>query len=160
MRVNDSSDISGARVPCRRIEDVLAEQGVYVSTTSGVSMYPMLRDRRDTIVVSPCAGRLKKHDVPLYRRGESYVLHRIIRVLPDSYVIRGDNCAYSEHGITDSDIVGVLTGFYRGDSYIDMDASGYRLYVLLCRVSYPLRFVYYGFKRLCAAIWRAVRRIR
>ena len=51
---------------------------MYVSTTSGVSMYPMLRNRRDTIIVKPPTAPLKKYDVPLYRRGDDYVLHRII----------------------------------------------------------------------------------
>ena len=31
--------------------------------------------------------RLKKYDVPLYRRGADYVLHRVVKVLPESYVI-------------------------------------------------------------------------
>ena len=55
------------------IEDVLAREGVYVGTTAGVSMWPLLRHRRDTVVVEPCAGRLRVHDVPLYRRGDAYV---------------------------------------------------------------------------------------
>lgn len=33
------------------IEGVLARDGVWVSTTAGTSMWPMLRDRRDTVVV-------------------------------------------------------------------------------------------------------------
>lgn len=161
MRVNGFSDIPERRANARRrIEDVIAEQGVYVSTTSGVSMYPMLRNRRDTIVVSPCSGRLKKHDVPLYKRRDDYVLHRIIKVLPDSYVIRGDNCAYSERGITDRDIVGVLTGFYRGDRYVDLNAFSYRLYVRLCRISYPLRFVYYSIKSLAVRLVNAIKPTR
>lgn len=107
-----------------KIEDVISEQGVYVCTMSRVSMYPMLRDRTDTVVVSPCAGRLKKYDVPLYKCGDSYVLHRIIKVLSDSYIICGDNCAYSERGITDEDILCVLTGFYRGNKNINMNGWG------------------------------------
>lgn len=158
MRVNGSPGASGGHTDRQRIEDVLAEQGVYVSTTSGVSMYPMLRDRRDTIVISPCSGRLKKHDVPLYRRGDSYVLHRIVKVLPDSYVIRGDNCINSERGITDADIVGVLTSFYRGDKLVDMSSAGYRMYVLLCRLSYPARLVYYGVKLSAVRLIKAVGR--
>ena len=79
--------MSEARKQPLRIEDVLREKGLYVSTTAGVSMYPMLRDRRDTIMIRPAEGRLKKYDVPLYRRGKAYVLHRIVKVLPDSYVI-------------------------------------------------------------------------
>lgn len=31
----------------------------------------------------------------------------------ENYVICGDNCLYREYGVTDEDIVGVLTGFYR-----------------------------------------------
>ena len=34
------------------IEDVIQKDGVYVSTTAGVSMYPMLRNR---VNVKPCA---------------------------------------------------------------------------------------------------------
>lgn len=136
----------------RRIEDVLAAEGVYVSTTTGVSMYPMIRNRRDTIVITPCEGRLKKHDIPLYKRGNEYVLHRIIKVLPDSYVIRGDNCRCSEHGITDADILGVLTEFYRGGKKIDLDGAAYKTYVYLCRASYPLRRIYYFAKAAAASI--------
>lgn len=136
----------------RHIEDILAAEGVYVSTTSGVSMYPMIRNRRDTIIVTPCSGRLKKHDVPLYKRGDAYVLHRIIKVLPDSYVIRGDNCRYSERGITDGDILGVLTGFYRGGKKVDLDSKAYKTYVYLCRASYPLRWIYYFSKGVAVSI--------
>ena len=64
------------------IEEILKRDGVYVSTTSGISMSPMLRDRRDTIVVTPVAGGLKKYDVALYKRGDSYVLHRVIKSCP------------------------------------------------------------------------------
>ena len=85
----------------RKIEDVLKEDRIFVSTTVGVSMYPMLRSRRDTIIIEPYEGRLKKYDIPLYKRGSRYVLHRIVDVLPDSYVICGDNCMEKEYGITD-----------------------------------------------------------
>lgn len=115
------------------IESILDTRGVYVSTTSGVSMMPMLRHRRDTIVVMKAGQRLKKYDVALYRRGEEYVLHRVIKVLPDSYVIRGDNCIAKEYGITDADVIGVLVEFYRGEKRINMDKRSYRAYsVLIC----------------------------
>ncbi len=136
------------------IEDILAAEGIYVSTTSGVSMYPMIRNRRDTIIVTPCTGRLKKHDIPLYKRGNAYVLHRIIKVLPDSYVIRGDNCRASEHGVTDADILGVLTGFYRGGKEVDLGGKAYKTYVYLCRASYPLRWAYYFAKGVAASIFK------
>ena len=111
----------------KNIENTLLRDGVYVSTTSGVSMYPMLRDRRDTIVVTQCASRLKKYDVALFKRGEQYVLHRVIKVLPDSYFIRGDNCiAYDV--VKDADVLGKLTEFYRSDKKKSVMSPGYRFY--------------------------------
>lgn len=123
----------------RSVEQVLLQDGVFVSTTSGVSMWPLFRDRRDTIVVTKPNGRLKKYDVPLYRRGNEYVLHRIVNVLPDSYVICGDNCLAKEHGITDADIVGVLTEFYRGDKHYTVADIRYRVYARVWVALYPLR---------------------
>ena len=90
-------------------------------------MYPLLRDRRDNIVVRPCSGRLKKYDVPLYKRGNEYVLHRIIKVLPDGYVICGDNCINKEYNIKDENILGVLTEVYRNDKKINMDGLPYKI---------------------------------
>lgn len=140
----------------KKIEDVIASEGVYVSTTNGVSMYPMLRDRRDTIIISPVTERLKKYDVPLYRRGDKYVLHRIIKVLPTSYVVCGDNCVTVERGIGDGDIVGKLTGFYRGDKKISLDSFGYKLYCRLIYIELPFRIAFYRLtvfcKRLCGKI--------
>ena len=33
-----------------KIEEILQKEGCLVTTTAGVSMYPMLRNRRDTVV--------------------------------------------------------------------------------------------------------------
>lgn len=138
------------------MEDLLKQEGVLVSTTVGVSMEPLFRDRRDTIVIRPVTGRLKKYDVPLYRRGEAYVLHRIIKVLPDSYVICGDNCVTKEYGITDGDIVGVLTEFYRKDRHVTVDDPRYRLYARIWCAGYPLRVAW---SRVRAFAARRIRRV-
>ncbi len=142
----------------RHIEDVLKEEGVFVSTTVGVSMFPMLRNRRDTIIVMPYEGRLNKYDVPLYKRGTSYILHRIIEVRPDSYVIRGDNCIQKEYGITDEQILGVLTGFYRGSKKINMDGLGYKLYSRVWVFLHPVRRLYTQMRSLAARAWHKIRR--
>lgn len=122
----------------QKIEEVLKAQGMYVSTTVGVSMYPMLRNRRDTVVISPCRGRLQKYDVPLYRRGNDYVLHRVIGVKPDGYIIRGDNCTKKED-VKEEQIVGVLTTFFRGNKEIDMNGFPYRAYARCWCCLFPLR---------------------
>ncbi len=101
---------------CLKIEDVLAEKGVYVGPTVGVSMLPMLKSRRDTIVVKPKTERLKRLDVALYKRGDAYVLHRVLQPIEGGYIIRGDNC-YSDENIPEEDVFGVLTEFFRKDKH-------------------------------------------
>ncbi len=123
----------------KTIEQVLSEKGVYVSTTSGVSMQPLFYDRRDTVIISPVSGKLKKYDVPLYRRGDQYILHRIIKVLPDSYVICGDNCITKEYNITDAQIVGVMTAFYRKDRYGTPKDLKYRIYAFVWCNTFHIR---------------------
>lgn len=108
-------------------EQVLEEKGFFVTTTSGVSMKPLFSDRRDRIVVKPIAERLKKYDVPLYRRGEKLVLHRVIKVKEDHYIIRGDNCVEREF-VKDKQIVGVLSEFYRKGKHHTVNDFSYRLY--------------------------------
>ena len=44
----------------------------------GISMLPMLREGRDSVVLSPAPERLRRYDLPLYRRDNgAYVLHRV-----------------------------------------------------------------------------------
>ena len=123
------------------IESILKDKGVFISTTVGVSMYPMLRNREDTIVIKPVTGRLKKYDVPLYKRGDDYVLHRIVKVTSEGAVICGDNCLNKECDITDKDIIGVLRGVFRGEKEVNMSGFVYKTYCRVWVACYPIRFV-------------------
>ena len=140
----------------KRIEEYLKENGIYVGLTRGISMRPMLREGRDTILISPVSGRLKKYDVPLYRRGEDYVLHRVVKVREQDYVICGDNCLRREYGITDEQFVGVLSGFRRGDRYVEIDSMCYRLYARVWVAIYPMRFVFMYLKTIAKGCIRRV----
>jgi len=131
------------------IERQLSEQGVYVSTTVGWSMFPMLRNRRDRIIILPIGEEdLKKYDLPLYRRPDGkYVLHRILSVKKDHYVIRGDNTFKKEY-VPKEWVLGYVSEFYRQDRHVRSDARGYRLYARLWRWIYPVRWCLY-FARRC-----------
>ena len=96
----------------------------------GVSMLPLLRQGRDLFTVrhKKPDERCRKYDVVLYHRGTDYVLHRIIKVLPEGhYVILGDNCVAREYGTTDDDIIGIMTGFYRDRKAHSVDELGYKI---------------------------------
>lgn len=122
-------------------EEALAEKGVIYRPNDGVSMMPLLRQHRDIMVISKRPeGRLKKYDAPLYRRPDGkYVLHRIVKVREKDYVIIGDNCIHREYGITDADIIGVLTAVVRDGKEIPVDNRRYQLYVHLWCDVLPLR---------------------
>ena len=110
-------------------EEAVARFGFYTGLTRGDSMEPMLRQGRDRVCIERRTGRLRRYEVPLYRRPSGQlVLHRIVQVLPEGYVTCGDNRRCRERGVTDAMIVGVLTGFYRGKRYVAADSLGYRLF--------------------------------
>lgn len=110
--------------------------------TKGVSMRPMLREHRDIVIVERVNRKLRVNDVPLYRVAgrKEFVLHRILKVTKDGYIIRGDNLLYKEYDVKDEDIIGVLKAFYRDGKYYDCATSRkYKCYILFNRASFPLR---------------------
>ncbi len=55
-------------------------------------MMPLLREYNDLLIIEKVNGRLKKYDIPLYKRSlGQYVLHQVLRVRKTDYVICGDN---------------------------------------------------------------------
>ena len=125
------------------IEEEINKSENYYSTTVGDSMEPMLRNRRDIVVLNKPCCRLKKYDLPLYKRDSGkYVLHRILKVRSEDYVICGDNRWQREFGITDNHIIGVVTGFYRNNKYIEVTNWKYLLYVhIICDFFYVRTFI-------------------
>ena len=124
-----------------KIEEYLERYGTLTYTCRGISMLPMLRQRRDLIVVrKKGAERCKKYDVALYIRSpHDYVLHRVVEVRDRDYVILGDNCLNKEYGIRDEDIIGVLTAFVRNGKTIRMESRGQMLYARILYFLYPAR---------------------
>ena len=134
-------------------EDLLARDGKLVYKTRGVSMEPMLRQNRDLVVIQIPSSRLRKNDVALYKRGTDYVLHRVIGVADDHYLIRGDN-TYAVETVPDDAVIGVLTGFQRKGKKHDVTDRGYRLYVRFWHAVYPIRYGYIRFRRFAVSTAR------
>ena len=142
------------------IEQQIAENGFYISTTVGISMRPMLRNRRDRVIIrSTDGGRLSKWDLPLYKRPDGkYVLHRVIEVRDGYYVIRGDNTYAKEH-VPDDWIVGVMTEFYRGERHVLATNRGYRRYAAFWQAVYPLRLPFHWLRRAASFVKHRLLRI-
>ena len=126
----------------RSFDEYLDSHDSLTYRNTGTSMMPLLKEGRDLFTVTGKGeSRFRRGDVVLYRRGEEYVLHRVIRVREHDYVILGDNCIRKETGITDADIIGVMTGFvHRGREHTVKEA-GYRLYSGLWMGIAPMRIL-------------------
>lgn len=124
------------------IEEGIKTNGYHLSTIVGDSMMPLLRNRRDVVKIVPAKGILKKYDLPLYKRptGE-YVLHRIVKVKKDHYVICGDN-RFGREKVPFDWIVGVTESIFRDDLEVSIDNPQYVSYV----------------KKVCRTFW--IRRIK
>lgn len=137
-------------------EETLLRFGVLIYGNKGDSMFPLIKEGRDKMIIVPKGnGRLKKYEVPLYRRDNGkYVLHRVMKVRSEDYLICGDNRSSLEGGITDSHIIGVMSGVIRKGKTIEVTDWRYRLYVALWCWKIPFLFrrvvlkIYHVFCRL------------
>ncbi len=120
------------------IEELLLTEGKYVGPTFGVSMLPMLKSGRDSVVIYPKKSRLSIYDVALYKRGDDYVLHRVIGLTDSGYIIRGDNC-YSDENVSEERVIGVLTEYFKKDKRIALTDKKYMRYVKRRVKYYPIR---------------------
>lgn len=140
------------------IEEQLTRDGSIVHAIKGVSMMPLLRQGIDVAVIEKKGeARCRKYDVPLYRRADGkYVLHRIFEVRENDYVICGDNCTFYEYGITDSDIIGVMSGVIRDGKFISVNDEWYKKYVKRICGIFPLRIAYRRIKYCVYAVLRKI----
>lgn len=139
-------------------EEILKSEGRLVYSNVGTSMLPLIRQGRDLLIIEKTSGRLDKYDVPLFRRPDGkYVLHRVIKVCPDGYVLRGDNQLIKEKGVTDDQILGVLTAVVRGGKEIRTASPRCRAYARIWCALFPVRA---PFLLWCAALRRLRKRIR
>ena len=141
-------------------EEILQEKGFLVYTNVGTSMLPLLRQRRDIIEIhkKDLAVRCKKYDVVLYKRGGRYILHRILSVQPNGYIICGDHNIRREFDITDDMILGVMTRVIRNGKSITLNNKWYKLYVHLWCDFYHIRAAILFCKRILFMIRHMVKK--
>ena len=128
-------------------EEVLAQNGKLAYTNVGISMMPLIREGRDVMMIEAReTAAIRRYDAVLFRRPGvtgrgAYVLHRILKILPDGkYWIVGDNCTSGEV-VDPANVLGVLTQVSRdGRKTIRVTDLSYRAYVLFWCKPYHLRF--------------------
>ena len=129
------------------IEEAFVNNKTFTIPITGTSMRPLLICGRDTVTLKKCTEKLKKGDLPLYRRKDgTFVLHRIVGFDKNgNYIMCGDNQFLKEYNIEDSQIIGVVTEITRNGKTFSVDSKKYKLYV---KIGLALLNVRYPYKRL------------
>ena len=134
------------------ITESLKTKGFIIVPIKGTSMNPLFYEKRDKVYIEKYDGNyaLKKGDVVLYQREScEYVLHRLIKTVNGAYVFCGDNHYILEYGVQDSQILGVCTGYFKYDKYIDFKKSlKYKIYKNTYAKSFFIRKLYNKIKRI------------
>ena len=107
-------------------KEKLNQFGILGFVTHGNSMWPLIKNKKTSVIVLKKEERLKVYDVAFYTRpnGE-YVLHRVLELKDDGYIVCGDSQTDKEF-VPEENVLGVLSGYYKGKTYIDCDSDEYK----------------------------------
>lgn len=136
------------------IEEHLSRGKSVRITPKGISMLPMLREKSDSVVLSPKPEKIKKYDLPLYKRDDDkYILHRVVSK-KEPFCCVGDNQFEIEFGVRYDQIIAVVTSFNRGDKEYSVNDFSYKFYCRFWHYSRPFRRVWRGVKRRLKSLFK------
>lgn len=118
-------DLLGKGIPCRMV-------------VTGRSMKPFLKEKRDSVVIRPFTGKVKKGSILLYTRSSgSCVLHRVVKT-GSSILMCGDAQTHTER-IEISQILGEVSEICSNGKSFSADSFRWILISRLWMASRPLR---------------------
>lgn len=102
----------------------LNNNGVLAFTPKGNSMWPFLKSGKNTVIIVKKEKKAKKFDVVFYFNNGVYALHRVIKPTETGYITIGDSLTVKEE-VSEEKVFGVMTGFYKGKTYVDVNNEKY-----------------------------------
>lgn len=111
------------------VEQEIAEGRSVRFRLKGQSMFPLLRNERDEVVLYPCREEeLQPMDVVLFRYQGKHVLHRILRREGNCLYLRGDGSYVAKEMCATADVVGKVQEVIRpSGKMIPVDAWQWRM---------------------------------
>ncbi|MEG0767333.1 MAG: S24/S26 family peptidase [Clostridia bacterium] len=122
---------------------------------TGRSMTPLFHDRRDAVLlVGVTVWPPKPGDILFAQRAdESYVLHRVIRIVGDGCIFNGDGQLWIEGPIPRNQVIAQVQAFRRKGKFYPVTHPLYRAYVRIWMGLRPIRRRLFALgrfaKRLC-----------
>ncbi len=129
-----------------------------IFTPRGISMLPTIRGGVDQVVLVSVPPRLRKFDMPLYRRDDGhYVLHRIVSIdrKTGEYTMMGDNQSYPECHVRRDQMLAVVTAVIKNGQETSV---GHPLVRLRFRLRHTIRSVRILRRRVVGFMKRIVKR--
>lgn len=117
-------------------EHILREKGILLYTNQGTSMWPLIKEGKDVLVITNDVSQIKKGDIILTKRPSGrYLLHRVIRICKNgTFVICGDNSYKCDKNITKTEILGKLSSIIRNGKKNNLNGIRYNVYTfVLCK---------------------------
>lgn len=103
----------------------LDKNGVIAFVPHGNSMWPTLKNGKQSVIVKQKTEKLRPMDVALYQRNNgTFVLHRVMKAEDFGYIICGDS-QFACEKVKEEQVFGVMAGFYRGKRYVDVNDLDY-----------------------------------
>ena len=99
-------------------KEILEKEGELFYTNVGFSMYPLIKEREDILHIKK-SSIYKRGDIVLYlSSSDKYVLHRIIKIKKDKYILAGDYNYFLDKPISHSQILGSLVSIKKKDGCV------------------------------------------
>ena len=96
------------------LEEEIAQGKPVRFRLKGNSMFPLLRNGKDEVILEKCfPENLKPMDVVLFRYRGKHVLHRIIRREGERLLIQGDGSIVAKEECTVDDVIGKVVQICR-----------------------------------------------
>lgn len=115
-----------------QVESEIAAGRTVKFKVKGHSMYPLLRDGKDEVTLSLPEKEPAVMDIVLFRYKGKHVLHRIISIKGDSYIIQGDGIYMSHEVCNRKDIIGIVSEIHRAGKTPIRTTSQWAKFYIFC----------------------------
>lgn len=138
--------------------EIIAHGGQAWITVTGMSMYPFLREVRDSVELSKATfENIERGDIVLIRRGNGvFVLHRVLRKRKDCFYMIGDAQQWVEGPLMPGQLQAIVTTIKRKGQVISCDNPIYKACVFIWMLVIPVRYKIFRVGRLAKKLVRKI----
>lgn len=93
-----------------KYEEIMRKQleaGVLKLNLKGTSMLPAYK-QGDSVYITKPSGEIKINDIVLFHDGGEMILHRVVQVIGNYIITKGDHNSYLDRPVRNRDILGVV----------------------------------------------------